>query len=76
MPRKARLTVTGAIHHLMSRGNEGMLIFIDAESRISSPAVLAMIREGEMMEKRKKIILYAYTLCSHGLFSESLHLGI
>jgi hypothetical protein len=33
MPRKARLTVTGATHHLMSRGNGGMRIFNDDDDR-------------------------------------------
>jgi hypothetical protein len=31
MPRKGRITVTGAVHYLMSRGIEGTRIFIDDE---------------------------------------------
>jgi len=33
MPRKARITVAGAIHHIMSRGIEGKKIFSDDEDR-------------------------------------------
>jgi len=33
MPRKARITITGAIHHIMSRGIEGKPIFLDDEGR-------------------------------------------
>lgn len=33
MPRKARITVAGAIHHIMSRGIEGKQIFLDDEDR-------------------------------------------
>ena len=33
MPRKARITITGAIHHIMSRGIEGKPIFLDDEDR-------------------------------------------
>jgi len=33
MPRKARITVTGAIHHIMSRGIEGKPIFLDDAGR-------------------------------------------
>jgi len=33
MPRKARITVTGAIHHIMSRGIEGRPIFRDVQDR-------------------------------------------
>ncbi len=33
MPRKARITVTGAIHHIMSRGIEGKQIFLDDQDR-------------------------------------------
>ena len=33
MPRKARITITGAIHHIMSRRIEGKQIFLDDEGR-------------------------------------------
>ena len=33
MPRKKRLSVTGAVHHVMSRGIEGRSIFADTEDR-------------------------------------------
>ena len=33
MPRKARITVPGAIHHIMARGNEGKTIFVDDDDR-------------------------------------------
>ena len=33
MPRKARITITGAIHHVMSRGIEGKEIFTSNEDR-------------------------------------------
>lgn len=33
MPRKARITVEGAVHHLMSRGIEGTSIFLDDNDR-------------------------------------------
>jgi len=33
MPRKSRITVPGAIHHIMARGNEGKQIFSDDEDR-------------------------------------------
>jgi REP element-mobilizing transposase RayT/AraC-like DNA-binding protein len=33
MPRKARVTVVGAVHHIMSRGIEGKKIFFDDEDR-------------------------------------------
>jgi REP element-mobilizing transposase RayT len=33
MPRKARITITGAIHHIMSRGIEGKSIFLNDEGR-------------------------------------------
>jgi putative transposase len=33
MPRKKRLCIPGAIHHVMSRGIEGRTIFADAEDR-------------------------------------------
>lgn len=33
MPRKARITIPGAIHHVMSRGIEGCCIFRDDNDR-------------------------------------------
>jgi len=33
MPRKARITLTGAVHHVMSRGIDGTVIFNSAEDR-------------------------------------------
>jgi len=33
MPRKARIIVPGAIHHIMSRGNEGKKIFLIDDDR-------------------------------------------
>ena len=33
MPRKARLIVPGAVHHIMARGIEGRDIFCDDEDR-------------------------------------------
>ena len=33
MPRKARIIVPGAIHHIMSRGNEGKKIFLIDDGR-------------------------------------------
>ena len=33
MPSKARITITGAIHHIMSRGIEGKSILLDDEGR-------------------------------------------
>jgi len=34
MPRKARITIPGTVHHLMSRGIEGHAIFRDDNDRI------------------------------------------
>ena len=56
MPRKARLTVTGAIHHLMSRGNEGKPIFIDNEDRQFFLTIL------EDLLGRSNYLLYAWCL--------------
>jgi putative transposase len=56
MPRKARLTVTGAIHHIMSRGNEGMQIFIDDEDRRFFLSIL------ENLLCRHGYLLYAWCL--------------
>ena len=33
MPRKARITVPGAVHHIMSRGIEGCPIFRHEDDR-------------------------------------------
>jgi len=33
MPRKARIIVPGAMHHIMSRGNEGKKIFLIDDDR-------------------------------------------
>jgi putative transposase len=56
MPRKARLTVTGAIHHIMSRGNAGMQIFVDDEDRRFFLSVL------ENLLKKNGYLLYAWCL--------------
>jgi len=33
MPRKARITAPGAVHHIMARGNEGKKIFLIDDDR-------------------------------------------
>jgi putative transposase len=56
MPRKARLTVAGAVHHLMSRGNGGMQIFIDNDDRCFFLWVL------EKLLEKSGYLLYAWCL--------------
>jgi REP element-mobilizing transposase RayT len=59
MPRKARITVTGAIHHLMSRGNEGKPIFIDDSDRRFFLSVLS-----DLIAKNG-YLLYAWCLMNN-----------
>lgn len=56
MPRKARITVPGAIHHLMSRGNEGRTIYLCAEDRQYFLNIL------EEQLKKSGYLLYAWCL--------------
>ncbi|MBN1127484.1 MAG: transposase [Chitinispirillaceae bacterium] len=56
MPRKARITVIGAVHHLMSRGIEGRPIFLDTDDRTYFLHLL------ERLLGRKQYQLYAWCL--------------
>lgn len=56
MPRKARITVIGAIHHIMSRGIEGKAIFIDDEDRIF------FLNHLESLLRKTGYLLYAWCL--------------
>lgn len=56
MPRKARITVTGALHHIMSRGIEGKSIFLDGETRRFFLTTL------EMLLQKTGYLLYAWCL--------------
>ena len=56
MPRKARITVVGAVHHIMSRGIEGRMIFTDDEDRF------LFLNYLENVLKKSGYLLYAWCL--------------
>jgi len=56
MPRKARITVPGAIHHIMSRGNEGKQIFLSNEDR------LFFLNNLELQLQKAGYLLYGWCL--------------
>jgi len=56
MARKPRVHFTGALYHVMSRGNQGQAIFKDDQDR---ERYLGFLKEGQ---KRFGYRLYAYVL--------------
>lgn len=56
MPRKARITIPGAVHHIMSRGIEGNLIFRDDNDRHYFLAIL------ERSVLKSGYLVYAWAL--------------
>lgn len=56
MPRKARITVEGAVHHIMSRGIEGTSIFLGDEDRRMFLDIL------ESLLVKSGYLLYAWCL--------------
>jgi putative transposase len=56
MPRKARITVSGVVHHIMARGIDGRDIFIDDDDRIR---FLGLLESGIQKSGCK---CYAWTL--------------
>ena len=70
MPRKARITVTGAIHHIMSRGIEGRPIFRDVQDRRIFLANL------ESQLGKTGYLLYAWCLMETGLEASAFRTGL